>query len=405
MLSNFYPPAVVGGWEQLSQEILEGLAKRKHDVMVVTSRYQRETVNDDQPHVFRDLNLEGDLEKYKPLDFFLRFKQRDSENIEILRRHVSQFQPDVILIMGMWQLNPYLAVVAEDLCPGCVAYYFCGDWPILPDIHTEYWLNIKKNSRLLQGIGELALSRIQYRAKRYPQFDHVACVSKHIREKLQGGGMKIPSARIIYNGIELDHFYVPPDHEQVGQPLRLLFAGSFSLEKGVNTVLEAMAFLSRNHSPEEIHLNLVGKGHSAIVSRLKAYCREENLERYVNFRGWVSRDQMPGILHGHDVLLFASSWEEPLARMMMEGLASGLVVVSTTTGGSKEFLIGDQNSLTFKAADATDLARQIERLLSEEGLATRIANAGQEMALREFDIGRTIEEMENFLLEAIGAKV
>ncbi len=404
MLSNFYPPAEVGGWDQLSQEVADGFAKRNHQVRVLTSRYLRESVQEEQPHVFREFYMETALEGYKPVDFFLHLERRDRHNFRILRNHVQEFQPDAILIMGMWQLNPQLAVLAEQLCPNCVAYYFCGDWSINPDIHTTYWRTFIDQKPSLRKVGNLALARVQSQRRTQPEFAHVACVSRDVLVTLSKGGMTIPNARVIYNGIDLSQFYFPPKKLAQGQPLRLMFAGAISLEKGVGTALEAMALLKRKYSAKEIHLTLIGKGQASIVARFKEYCRAQNLESFITFYDWIDRSQMPEILQKHDVLLFPSLWEEPLARMMMEGLVSGLVLISTTTGGSKEFLIHDQNSLTFEAGDPAGLAQQVERLLQDPNLMERIALAGQEMAQREFDIERTVDEMANFLSEVVSSK-
>ena len=69
-LSNFYPPADMGGWEQWCQEIAVNFAQKGHEVAVLTSRFLREYVTDTEPAIYRDLYLESDLKHYKPLDFF-----------------------------------------------------------------------------------------------------------------------------------------------------------------------------------------------------------------------------------------------------------------------------------------------------------------------------------------------
>ena len=55
-------------------------------------------------------------------------------------------------------------------------------------------------------------------------------------------------------------------------------------------------------------------------------------------------------------LLLPSIWEEPLARIMQEGLAAGMVVIGAATGGTKEIIVHGENGLLFPAADAAACA-------------------------------------------------
>ena len=130
-LTNFYPPAELGGWEQWCQEIADEFIARGHRLTILTSRFRRDQVAMLEPHVHRRLHLESDLNHYRPIEFFTELRQRDAFNRKTLIKLVDSEQPDVIVIWGMWQLNHQLAVLAEELRPNRVAYYFCGFWPCL----------------------------------------------------------------------------------------------------------------------------------------------------------------------------------------------------------------------------------------------------------------------------------
>jgi glycosyltransferase involved in cell wall biosynthesis len=110
---------------------------------------------------------------------------------------------------------------------------------------------------------------------------------------------------------------------------------------------------------------------------------------------------MPAILRAYDVLLFTSAWEEPLARVMMEGMAAGLALISTTTGGSGEAVKDNMNGLAFEVGNADDLAHQIERLLTEPELLQRLARAGQQTAITRFNLTRMVDELEQFFATAM----
>jgi glycosyltransferase involved in cell wall biosynthesis len=407
-VSNFFAPADLGGYEQWCQEVADALMTKGHQISVLTSRHGLHAIRETEPHVDRALFLESGLDYYRPRDLLL-LPWRGRQNAKHLRKTINEFQPDIIFVWGMWQLNPQLAVLAEDLCPGRVTYYFCGFWPIKElekDPHTSFWESREQKVwiRLLKRPVAWTISKIlEHQRHRGPQCLHMACVSQFVLDTLRSGGLEPADGRVIYGGIDLKRFHRPLDaareHESLQNPLRLLYAGRVSPVKGVDTAIEAMVRIAHRHDPADVNLTIVGSGHPDFVEYLQHFVREQGIESYVTFHGRVQKYDMPQILHEFDVLLFPSTWEEPLARTMMEGLAAGLTLVSTTTGGSKEILEHGQNCLTFQAGDAEDLAQQLERLLTEPLLGRQLAQAGQQTALDRLAFDRMVDELELFLSE------
>ena len=125
----------------------------------------------------------------------------------------------------------------------------------------------------------------------------------------------------------------------------------------------------------------------------------EHLHEFVTFNGPVSKDEMPAILQDFDVLIFPSIYEEPLARMTQEAMASGLVVVGTTTGGTKEILRNGETGLTFMPEDADGLAKQVARLTTGPDLCCRLAQAGRQTVLEKFTLDRMVREIETYLVD------
>ena len=400
-LTNFYPPADLGGWEQWCQEIAVEFRRRGHDVAVLTSRFRRETVQEIEPSIHRELYLESDLEYYQPLDFFTKLRARDRANERCLSEAVAKIKPDLVFIWGMWQLNSQLAVIAETLCPKRVVYYFCGLWPIAEEErnpHTSYW------SHYRLPVGWLALKMLARRRSRKPNCHDFACVSQYILQTYERYGFR--GGRVIYGGIDTKAFARPaPKAIAVGNeapgPLRLLFAGTISHEKGVDTAVKAMVHLAQRYDHAEVQLSVVGYGHPGFVSTLEGLIERENITAYVTFHGRVPKEQMAGLFHEHDVLLFTSTWEEPLARMMMEGLAAGVAVISTPTGGSPEAITHGKNGLLFETGSALDLAAKIQLLLDQPHLARELAAAGRQTAVTRFDFQRMAGELEAYCAEQL----
>jgi glycosyltransferase involved in cell wall biosynthesis len=112
---------------------------------------------------------------------------------------------------------------------------------------------------------------------------------------------------------------------------------------------------------------------------------------------------MPAILQQFDILIFPSIYEEPLARMTQEAMLSGLVVVGTTTGGTKEILRDGETGFTFAPEDADGLAVQVNRLLADPELRCRMAQAGQQTVLENFTLDKMVNEIEEYLVDCLAA--
>jgi glycosyltransferase involved in cell wall biosynthesis len=82
-------------------------------------------------------------------------------------------------------------------------------------------------------------------------------------------------------------------------------------------------------------------------------------------------------------------------------MASGLAVVGTTTGGSREILEDGVNSLTFRAEEAKDLARQLRRLFNPRSL-DQLAGEARRTIENRFTVTDMMTRIEAFLWSAVG---
>ena len=401
-LSNFFPPARPGGYTQWCHEVTERLAGRGHTIGVLTSCHELAKAPASEQNIYRLLHLEGDLTYYQPLHFFTQWKKQHRENLVFLEQIVKDFAPDLLFVWGMWALSKALPVLAEQLLPGRVVYYLCDYWPTAINMHTTYWQSparrwpIRPLKRVLSNI---AMSMLAQEGQPDLKLEQVICVSARVRDLLVEAGLPIQHARIIYGGTDVERFLSVRERDYPSGHLKLLYAGQLVQHKGVHTAIEAMARLVNKRRIDQINLTLVGSGHPDYEAFLRDLVERERLHNYVTFHKPVSKDKMPAILQQFDVLIFPSIYEEPLARITQEAMASGLVVVGTTTGGTKEILRDGETGLTFAPEDAEGLAEQVVRLITDPDLCCRLAQAGRQTVLENFTLDRMVNEIEAYLLD------
>jgi glycogen(starch) synthase len=398
VISNYYPPVELGGWEQLTCNVTNKLQERGHQMQVLTSNYLKEQISISKPNIHRSLFLESyDPQVYHP-SYTLSHRWQERENNKTISNLITGFHPDIVFINGMWNLPYSIAKRAEELAPGRVAYYVASYWPTELDAHTAYWSSPAENpfrrypKSLLAAIVKKTL--LSSTPRNRLDFELVLCVSAFIRDYVvEEVGVPSETTRVVHNGIELDLFKMKSSHIKDGK-LRFLYAGQLSPDKGVHTILESLAILKKNHPQLPIILSIYGSGTTDYIKRLEKLITEYQLEKWVHFKGVVPREEMPSIFVSHDVLLFPSIWAEPLARVCQEAMACGLVVIGTLTGGSGEILRDGENSLTFEAENAHMLAEKIMLVHNDRGFITRLAKAGRRTVEEEFSLERMVDEIE-----------
>lgn len=402
-LTNMYPPHVIGGYEALCEEVADGIAKRGHQVHVLTSTYgySQET---SEGNIHRLLSLESDLQFYKMEDVWTYPKKRE-RNLHHLRRLISEVQPDIIFVWGMWNLSRSLAREAEMLMREGVVYYLANPWPIEANMHQSFW--DAPATSFVKNVAK-KLMRIPARLVLYEewekvplQFEHAPCCSTAQRDQLLDAGVHLKDAPIIYEGIDLQNYLAQADKRTYANKnnlLSLAFVGILAEHKGVHTIIEALNQLSAEEK-KRVRLTILGKGHRQYEERLRNHVSTYQLSDVVEFRSPIPRPELPEFLGDHDVLLLPSTWAEPLARIMQEGLASGMVVVGSANGGTAETISHDENGLLFDAGDAGDLAKQIKRLMDDTPLRQSLGKNGRHIAEERFDINKMVSEIEKYLMK------
>jgi|SRR5215207_4881411 len=401
-LSNFFPPARPGGYTQWCHEVAERLAKRGHTIGVLTSNYEQIKAPVGEEGIYRLLYLEGDLAYYQPFHFFTRWQKEHRENMVFLERTVQDFAPDLIFVWGMWALSKALPALAEQLLPDRVVYYFSDYWSSATDMHTAYWRSPTRRGLMQMPkhiLSKVAMSMLDKERQPQLKLERVICVSARVRDILVEAGLPVQNGRIIHGGTDVDRFPGSRDRGYPSGRLKLLYAGQLVHHKGVHTAIEAMARLINERGLNHITLTLVGSGHPDYETFLRDLVQREHLHDFVIFHKPVSKDEMPSILEQFDILIFPSIYEEPLARMTQEAMASGLVVVGTTTGGTGEILSEGETGLTFAPEDEDGLANQVTRLITDPDLYCRLSQAGRQTVLENFTLGKMVNEIEAYLLD------
>ena len=262
-LSNFYPPASRGGYEQWCQEVADGLRSKGHAVEVLTSDHGKSGLQTSDPAwVHRSLHLEMELASLRnAFQFFTHRKKREQENLTHVAEFIEQFKPGIVLIWGMWNLHYSIPALIEKQMAGRVVYYMGDYWPTLPNQFENYW-NAPPRS-FLTGLPKLLLKpfaqAILVREKRPNiKLEHVLFPSVFMQLEFKQKGIVPTHAKIVYGAIDTKPY--ANSNQKHGDGLSLLYIGRLSQEKGVHTAIQSVGTLVRDYGFQNIKLTIVGEG-------------------------------------------------------------------------------------------------------------------------------------------------
>jgi glycosyltransferase involved in cell wall biosynthesis len=354
-------------------DVINGLAANGHDCSVLTS-----TFGISRPVSEGGIHRLLELEKSEPKDFLERYR-RTRHNQTILREIISIAKPEIIFIWNMGYLNWTLLRIAEEMCPN-VAYFFSDLWVV-----DKYRIPTTNLFKLLIDI--------RYAFKQL-KLSHVACSCQYLKDELLQRNVPVRTASVIYNAVSLDD-YLRIDRISCQKRGGILYVGRLEERKGVHTLLKAFGQIAVNRG---LSLTIVGTGEEEYLAFLKSIVNEFNIESLVTFTGQVPREELAAVFASHDIFVFPSEWEEPFSLTLIMALASGIPVIGTLTGGSKEILRPGINGLTYVPGDYYGLAEQIERLLTDADLWEHLTLQARQ-DVQQFSLATMVDHVEKFLLE------
>ena len=216
---------------------------------------------------------------------------------------------------------------------------------------------------------------------------------RYLRETLTLSGR--PRIHVIYNGVELPRFHAVADAERPPGPCRLLAVGRLIEPKGFHYLLQACALLrDRGLSFEcEIIGGAAEPLDTATWVDLRMLLSELGLESTVCFRGAQPFSDVLEAYRRADVFVLPcvrarGGSHDITPNSLIEAMAMGLPVVSTSSGAIPEIVDHDRDGLLMPPGDARALADALERLIRDPALRRQLGGAARKKIEERFDIDR-----------------
>lgn len=341
LISNLWPPAVVGGAELYAYQLAGELVERDHQVGVVTLGVAGDrVVGQIQPWPYRPDRWRSQPAWRRGL-FHLGDVGRPGV-AAAFRRVISAYGPDLVhshTVTGM--------TMAALTVPGRLG---------VAHVHTlhDYWL-VCTHSNLLRrdgrrcGLACATAARVRRlgRSDRRPLADAFYAPAQAVFDWHAKRGMHFDGVPTTAIAVPSDVDPLPARRPPAGPPV-FGYLGQINRNKGVATLVEAF---DRAQIPGS-RLRIGGDGF--LLEELRARAVPG-----VEFLGWVDGPAREEFFAGVDCLVVCSEWPEPGAMVVAEAKARGLPVIATDIGCLPEVVPRSCRPLLVPIADPSALARSL----------------------------------------------
>ncbi|ABG52862.1 glycosyl transferase, group 1 [Trichodesmium erythraeum IMS101] len=228
----------------------------------------------------------------------------------------------------------------------------------------------------------------------------------------------------VYAGVDLKRFQ--PKWTKLGEEKRkeilaahglegkqvILCVGRLTNKKGPHLLIPAITKVIKKH-PSAVLLLVGSKWYGN--NNENDYVREikteaEKLGAAVQMTGFISPSEIADYFLLGDIFICASQWEEPLARVHYEAMATGLCTITTARGGNPEVIVPGKNGIVITDYENPDaFATQIDYLLSRPEESEEMGRTGRELAELHYswsrvawDILSIINDSKSTSLEKMG---
>ncbi len=212
--------------------------------------------------------------------------------------------------------------------------------------------------RLLIAPKYLALGVLLARA------DALATTSAAALASVERAYRRLPAQRtVVPNGVDATFLEVERDARASAGPV--VFFGRIEHSKGLDTLLAAMRGIDRE-------LVVIGRG--AMEGEARAYAAVHDLR--VRFHEWAPPSELARVLASASVVALPSR-EESFGNVMVEAMAAGAPLVSTTAGSIPEIAIDGETARLVAPGSEHALREAIAGLLADPGSAEALGGAGR----------------------------
>ena len=240
--------------------------------------------------------------------------------------------------------------------------------------------------------------------------DQIVVLSEYTREKLERTYGVTPSkVRVIPGGVDLERFRPSTDKAQIRARMDLpqdkvvLFTVRNLVPRmGLENLISAFKIV--HNGSREVLLVIGGEG--PLEKALKNKVNQCGLENSVQFAGYIPDEDLPSYYQMADLFILPTAELEGFGLVTVEALASGLPVVGTPVGGTKEILTKLGPDYLFDDSTPQSIANGILQALNgwatNQELYQNVSEMCREVAEQHYSWDSHVSKLEDLYYSILG---
>lgn len=359
IITNLYPPNVVGGAEVLIENLAQYWANNNHEIYVLTA---------DDSHKYED-NVIPDLELTAPYSKspIVSIKRRifvAQKNYLITKKIIKKVKPDVVLISDVKRLTVTPIQASQKLCPTVVFLHDKNAFAFLRNRSKNYFYIFFKVIDHLMGCPQKL------------KLNYVISNSKTTLD-LQNKNLLYDFFSLVGIGLNPPKDFGNIINKTKRDFNRIAYLGGIYKDKGIHDIIKALSILINNKKHDKLYLDIAGfPNDQKYLEELKQLSIKFDIQSHVHFLGPLDNYKKYQFLASSGVFIFSSICQEGHGQTYLEAMLTNTLCVCTLAGGAKEVLKDGVNCLIYEMGNPESLANKIlEIYLNKNNYSNIITNA------------------------------
>lgn len=245
---------------------------------------------------------------------------------------------------------------------------------------------------------------VQFTNKIMTNFNsNIIAVSKAVERLLKEELGSTNRIKLIYTGIDPENWVteLPTFRDEFNidkDTIILTSTARFSHEKGHVFLLDSIFYIKENlkndNNLPSFKFVLVGDG--ILFDPMIDYAKSLGIYDHIIFTGY--RNDIANILNSSDVFICMSE-REAFGISIMEAMATGLPVITTDSGGTREIITNKETGIILDFNDIETMSSSIISLIKSQKLRNFYSEKGFSLIKDKFSLDRTASETYNLYIK------
>lgn len=377
ILSNYYPPYYIGGYEIACFDTVKYLEDLGHDIYILTGEYKDKSLKFQR--IYRKLKYIN----YENSSIYDKYKV-EMFNYKITKEVLSKINPDLVYVwsLRLVSLSPLWALEKSK-----INKVFEID---------DFWMKGFLNKSFLAKTKRKIKELLPWFPAVKIDLSPIIIVSKWMKKEMKD----LYNSKEVYcinNGTTINKIKKNKNESII----RYMYCGRIDYSKGLDLAIKALSYL-KDKKISNFEFHIYGEGDNDYLNRCFNMIKILNLEENVFYHGKVTKTKKA--FENNHILLMPTRMREPFGLVIIEAMNYGVIPICTNSYGPQEIISHKKDGLLFTPSSVEDLSNKILILHNKWNLLKKYRNKAYKKIEKKYDLKIAKKDLEKILINIARVK-